>query len=116
MRTLLLILAFLALLLPTAAPAQSQAEMNAEAYRDFQAADKKMNVAYTGLMKALPDDEARQKLKAAQIAWLKYRDTQAELEADSSRGGSIVPLEIATAKTALTEARTAELKKLADTY
>ncbi len=116
MRSLLLALALFSLLLPVAARAQTQSEMNAEAFGDFQAADKKMNVAYAKLMKALPDDEAQAKLKAAQIAWLKYRDTQAELEADGSRGGTIVPTLLAETKAALTDARTAELKKLAEAY
>ena len=37
----------------------------------------------------MDDDIARQKLIAAQKAWIKYRDAQAELDADSERGGSL---------------------------
>jgi len=106
----LLVLALLALVVPVAAPAQTQGEMNQQAYNEFAVADKKMNTVYNKLMKALPDDEARQKLKASQLAWLKYRDAQAELEADNSRGGTIVPTLISGTKTALTDARTEELK------
>lgn len=86
--------------------------MNQQAFADFTAADKKMNVVYNNLMKALPDDEAREKLKASQLAWLKYRDAEAALEADNARGGTMAPLLFSETKAALTTDRTAELKSV----
>lgn len=96
-------------LLPAPLHAQTQGEMNQQAYREFEAADRKLNAAYAQAMKAMPDDEARQKLKAAQRAWLAYRDAQAEVEADVARGGTMAPCLRAGTMTELTGQRTAEL-------
>lgn len=98
------------------AQAQTQGEMNQEAYRDFQAADKALNAAYAKALKALPDDEAREKLKTAQRAWLAYRDAEAECEADFVRGGTMAPLERACSLKALTEDRTKEIQALVKSY
>src|SRR6266853_4402575 len=55
--------------LPTSyANAQSQAEMNRQAAKDFEKVDAELNSAYAALMAKLPDAESKQKLKESQRA------------------------------------------------
>ena len=81
-----------AMLLLLAAPcfvsAQSQHAMNQEAGRDAAAADKDLNAVYKKVLAAQQDDEGKALLKAAQLAWLAYRDAEAKFSADEMRGGA----------------------------
>jgi uncharacterized protein YecT (DUF1311 family) len=71
--------------------AQSQSQMNQEAYADFEKADAALNKIYAQVLTKL-DKEGQGKLKAAQRAWVAFRDAQADLDADYMRGGSAAPL------------------------
>lgn len=96
--------------------AQNQGEMNLQSFHDFEVADAKLNKAYKQLMGKL-DKPAQAKLKAAQLAWITFRDAQAALEADlDGRGGTIAPTLYNVCRTDLTEKRTAELEKLMRDY
>jgi uncharacterized protein YecT (DUF1311 family) len=92
---------------------QTQAEMTQRANDDADRADKALNATYKELM-ALLDDEGKEKLKTAQRAWLKFRDAEAEVDADYARGGSLSPQLYAIALKSLTEARTAQLQAHVD--
>lgn len=109
---LLAIFLLLAAAFFVAAPAhaQTQAQMNQEAYAEFKAADQKLNKLYPKVLSKL-DEEGQEKLKAAQRAWVAFRDAQAELEADSARGGTMAPLLRANSLTATTEARIEQLQE-----
>ncbi len=107
------LLAAAALVLP--ARAQTQSEMNAEAAAELQKANAALNAVYKK-MRALQDEAGGARLKAAQKAWIAFRDAQAAFEAAHSEGGSIYPLELANAKTRLTETRTEELEALMDDH
>ncbi len=97
---------------PITSNAQTQAEMNLHASRDFDQADGSLNVVYKQLIAKL-DDEAQTKLKEAQRAWLEFRDAQARCESDlGARGGTMAPLIYHLTRTALTEARIKDLKRL----
>lgn len=112
-----LILTATIVFLPNAsAQIQSQPELNAQALAEFEKADKELNEVYQKVLKQLSDDEiTKQKFIAAQKAWIKFRDAEAELEADSERGGSMENMVRSNSETELTKARTTELKKyLAD--
>jgi uncharacterized protein YecT (DUF1311 family) len=109
MRLLLLIVFAVASIVPSFA--QSQPEMTAQAQAEFDKADKELNEVYQKVLKSMDDDIAKQKLIAVQKAWIKYRDAQAELDADAERGGSLANQILAESETTLTKARTAELKK-----
>ena len=75
--------------LPTShANAQSQAEMNHQAAKDFEKADAELNSAYAALMAKLPDAEGKEKLKESQRAWIAFRDAEAAFAADQVCGGS----------------------------
>lgn len=109
-----------------------QQEMNICAANDFFIADQEMNAAWAlarAKMKELdksyadhpgpPEADLRsyfEILLSAQRAWLKYRDEHCRLDGYRARGGSLEPLLVSTCKTALTEARTKELRELAETY
>ncbi|MEM9502201.1 MAG: lysozyme inhibitor LprI family protein [Pseudomonadota bacterium] len=108
---------------------QAQQEMNWCAAQDYAVADDALNAQWTvtaAKMKArdastagsLPDWDERpgwfDSLLEAQRAWITYRDAHCRADGYSARGGSLEPLLVSTCKTALTEARTKELRSLAD--
>ena len=90
---------------------QSQAEMNMCAREKFKAADAELNRVYSRLASLLADNEGqREKLKAAETAWLKYRDDNCEYEASFFDGGSMRPLILSSCFERMTKARAAELR------
>ena len=93
---------------PCADP-QSQAEMTQCAVNAYKAADTALNQVYPKLM-ALLDDEEKAQLKAAQTAWLKYRDANCDFVADQYKGGSMRPMIYAGCLEDVTKKRTSELK------
>jgi len=73
--------------------AQDQHTMNRQAEANFEKADAELNKTYRRFLADLKDPEAQAKLKAAQRAWIAFRDAQAEFEADQdARGGSMYPM------------------------
>ena len=94
---------------PMPALAQTQTELNIQAAKDAQAADKQLNVVYQRLMKKL-DAPARKKLVAAELAWIKFRDLQCEVEGDWYRGGSLASMTYGQCKTRLTRERIKDLE------
>jgi len=73
------------------ANAQSQAEMNHQAVKDFEKADAELNGTYAALMAKLPEAESKRKLKESQRASLAFRDAEAAFVAKQARGGSMAP-------------------------
>jgi len=73
-------------------------------------AQKALDSAYALLMKQL-DAGGKEKLRAAQSAWLQFRQADADFEAQLAEGGTLAPLIKITVMADLTEARTAQLKK-----
>src|SRR5437868_7127096 len=71
--------------------AQTQIEMNDCAKREFDKTDAKLNKIYNQLMSKL-EGEHKTKLKAAELAWIKYRDANCECESFLNQGGTIYPL------------------------
>ncbi len=99
-----------ALTLPlTTLSAQSQNEMNQQAYSAFEKSDAELNKVYAQVLAKL-DAEGKTKLKAAQRAWVAFRDAQADLDADFMRGGSAAPLLRAGSLNGTTRLRTQQLK------
>lgn len=83
----------------------TQMELNECAGADFKRSDAAMNAAYAKLMKRI-GPTAQDGLKAAQRAWLSYRDKSCDLEALAVEGGSIQPLVRAECLSQLTAERT----------
>lgn len=67
---------------------KTQLEMNECAWRDYRAADAELNRVYARLVARL-DSVGRVRLRAAQRAWLPFRDAQCVFEASGYEGGSL---------------------------
>ncbi|QKQ76886.1 lysozyme inhibitor LprI family protein [Nostoc sp. TCL240-02] len=89
---------------------QTQAAINECAKSSYQNADKKLNRAYQQLLPTL-EKSRKQKLIAAQLAWVKFRDTNCEFERSKYEGGSIAPSIYAGCLENLTKLRTQELQQ-----
>ncbi len=76
----------------------------------FQRAEQELNAVYQDLVKQL-DDGQREKLRLAESAWLRFREANADFQADAVRGGTLAPLIKVTVLADMTQARAAELKK-----
>ena len=71
--------------------ATTTVEMVACLRQRYEEADKALNQVYRQLMAKL--EPARQeKFRAAQRAWVRFRDASAEFEASEAEGGSMYPL------------------------
>jgi len=84
--------------------------MNHIAGIDFEKSDKKLNDVYKKIAATL-DAAGKEKLIASESAWLVYRETQAEFEADYfARGGNMATLIYSEARARITDTRIKELK------
>jgi len=99
----------------------TQMEMTFCAEQDWIAADEDLNAAWPPAMermRALDEDQpedlkgAAEALRAAQRAWVSYRDLACTAEGYQVRGGSMEPMVIYACRARLTEARTEELQAL----
>lgn len=88
----------------------SQAEASGCAHREFQAADAELNKAYNRLAGIL-DAEEKAALKEAELAWIKYRDSNCTFESSQYAGGTMRPMIESFCMARVTKARTAELKE-----
>ena len=107
------------------ANATAQVELTYCAEQDWMDADADLNAAYKAamaLMKQidadLPQDEqgAAANLKAAQRAWISFRDAACAAEGYLMHGGSAEPMVIYGCRAGLTKVRAADLWLLAQTY
>jgi len=105
-----------ATLIPSEIFAQSQGEMNQEAAQNFSEADAELNKTYQKLVSKI-DKKSQIKLKAAQKAWVVFRDAEAELYADfDARGGSMAAMIYNGRRAGLTKERTKQLQKILKNY
>lgn len=102
-----------------------QQGMNFCAARDFERADRALNVAWSKVREAVAARDADlpetlrgwpEALLAAQRAWIGYRDGHCTAEGFQFRGGTMEPLIVATCKARLTRQRTEELLLLVEAY
>jgi uncharacterized protein YecT (DUF1311 family) len=89
--------------------ANTQAEMNLCAGKEYKTADATLNRVYQQLVAMLEPEEKAQ-LKEAQTAWIKYRDANCDFVADQYKGGSIRPMIYGLCLADVTGNRTAELR------
>ncbi len=80
-------------------------QSNREAY---QREDLELNIAYRKLMAQL-QDTGKERLKSAQLAWLKFRDLQCEFERGTREGESLQSIQHKSCLAAATRQRTNEL-------
>ena len=99
--------------------AMAQSEMNRCADLDARAADADLNHVYQALLAKLKDDDnATKKVRAAQRAWLAFRDAHLQelYPADDKQAqyGSMFPMCYSQAAIAMTKERTAQLRRMLD--
>ncbi|MBX3611793.1 MAG: DUF1311 domain-containing protein [Hydrogenophaga sp.] len=92
------------------AKAETQRQLTACAYRDFEHAQAGYAATFRDLSAVL-DSAQRTLLRNAQTAWLQFRTTACEFEASGVRGGSAEPMVRQMCQARLTRERTAELRR-----
>ncbi|HEX8161724.1 MAG TPA: lysozyme inhibitor LprI family protein [Pyrinomonadaceae bacterium] len=90
--------------------AHTQLDMNECADRQYRRADAELNRAYQQLVRASGGADA--KLKAAQLAWLKFRDAECDYEAGRYEGGSMKPMVYSFCLADVTGVRTKQLRDM----
>jgi uncharacterized protein YecT (DUF1311 family) len=88
--------------------AQTQHEMNQQAEDEYKKADAELNRVYRELMGHL-SGEQKKALTVAELAWIKFRDTNCACWALVHRGGSLYPLMHFGHMKSMTEERTKQL-------
>ena len=89
---------------------QTQSQMNICASIAYQNADRKLNQVYRQLLPKL-SAARKQKLIAAQQAWIKFRDSSCEFERSAYEGGSLAPMIYGFCLANVTEQRTKDLRR-----
>jgi len=89
---------------------QTQSQMNICASIAYQNADRKLNQVYQQLLPKL-SAARKQKLIAAQQAWIKFRDSSCEFERSAYEGGSLAPMIYGFCLANVTEQRTKDLRR-----
>jgi uncharacterized protein YecT (DUF1311 family) len=102
---------------PTAPPRedcgaqQIQPEMNACYGRELDRANADLNGAYAGVIKGLSDDpKGVGLLRAAERAWVDFREKSCAFQARAEEGGSLYPTIVETCEIKMTQARTKEIE------
>ena len=107
---------------PNCKDPQTQTEMNICAGLDYKAADAELNRAYKAAMAGMKDMDsnlppalkgAEKTLRAAQRAWIPYRDKACAAYGFMARGGSMESMLVGSCLADLTRKRTKELKDIA---
>ena len=94
------------------AKATTQADMNICAAERRAGADAALNAAYGALVREPGLADRLDRLRAAERAWVAYRDAQCAFEGSQYEGGSMQPMAVDGCAEALTGRRTAELRKV----
>ena len=96
--------------------AQSQMEMNQQAYADYSKADAEMAKTYKEVQKITTNAKEKKLLLDAQRAWIKFKEAHCKSIIAVHEGGSIQPLIYSTCLLQLTEERTKQLKEYLKGY
>jgi uncharacterized protein YecT (DUF1311 family) len=81
---------------------QNQMENNECSANELEKEDKLLNKVYGDFRKSL-EKKDQDKLKTAQISWIKYKEQFCEFEGSLMEGGSMMPLVISECKKELTQ-------------
>jgi uncharacterized protein YecT (DUF1311 family) len=93
------------------AVAQTQQEMNRQAEDDYRKSDAELNAVYRELMTHL-SGEQKKALVEAELAWIRFRDSNCACWALVHKGGSLYPLMYFGYMKSMTDERTAQLKAM----
>lgn len=89
----------------------TQFELNRCAARARDRADAELNKVYRELMKDAGATE-RAKLRAAQLAWIKFRDAHCDYTSVGNKGGSIYPMVYSFCLAKVTTERGKQLREI----
>ncbi len=95
--------------------AQSQQEMNQQAFKEYKKADAEMTRVYNKVQKILTSSTEKKLLLDAQRAWIKYKEAHCKSVAEAYNGGSMRPMIYAGCLQELTEERTKSLNEYLQT-
>lgn len=98
--------------------ANDQTTMNRCAEDSYKEADRALNAQYAATRKAVLafDPEGDKALIVAQRAWVAFRDAHCAATSFAFKGGSMEPTMRFSCLAETTEARTAQLKRMASDY
>jgi len=91
--------------------ATTQLDLNRCAARARDKADAELNKVYRQLLKDAGTTE-RVKLRAAQLAWIKFRDTHCDYKSVDNKGGSIYQMVVSFCLADVTATRTKQLQEI----
>ena len=91
--------------------AQTQLDMNADAFRAYEKADKELNLVYKQVIGTMPELD-KTTLKTAQRKWIKIKESSCKKEAAEYEGGSMYAMIYHDCLATKTKKRITELKKL----
>ena len=90
----------------------TQMDLNECAVGNLKSADKALNEAYQALIAKQDEAASKQRLKAAQRAWIAFRDRECAFEVGPQEGGGTIwPMENAGCLEGITATRIRELKQ-----
>ena len=90
----------------------TQMDLNKCAMDNLKSADKALNSTYQALMAKQDNSASKQRLKAAQRAWIAFRDRECAFEVGPQEtGGTIWPTEFGGCMEEITATRIRELKQ-----
>ena len=110
---------------PNCKEPQTQADMTICAGKDYEKADKELNVAYQKLRKLLIERDkaadadgkgATDALVTAQRTWVAFRDANCALAGFQARGGSMEPMLISSCLAETSGKRAEELRQLSEGF
>jgi len=90
---------------------QTQYEMNQQALRLYEKADKEMSNTYKQALKKTTDPAKKKLLIEAQRAWIKYKEAHCKSVASEYEGGSFQPQSLYMCLTDITKERIKALKE-----
>jgi uncharacterized protein YecT (DUF1311 family) len=90
----------------------TQMDLNKCAVDNLKSGDKVLNDVYQALMAKQDEGASKQRLKAAQRAWIAFRDRECAFEVGPQEGGGTIwPMENAGCLEGITATRIRELKQ-----
>ena len=90
---------------------QSQMALNGCAVKEYEREDAGLNKTYKELVANLEQDR-REKIRAIQLAWIKYRDLQCDFDSARYEGGSMYSLVRFNCLSRMTKQRTKDMKAM----
>jgi uncharacterized protein YecT (DUF1311 family) len=91
--------------------AQTQAEMNRQAFQDYLKTDAAMAKVYKKVRQVLTIPKQKTLLLESQRAWIKFKEAHCKSAAAMEEGGSIYPLTYSECLKELTEDRITQLNE-----